>query len=164
MIFVTVGTHEQSFDRLIRCIDEMVGKDIIKEKVVMQVGYCKYIPKNCEYSKLYSYDEMNLFAQKSKIIVTHGGPGSIFLAQQYGKMPIVMPRQKKYNEHVDNHQVIFSKKMAQMNKIVLALEESDLSEKLIKELNKETENSIYENNNDEFVRKFKELINQWDFM
>ncbi|MBT8990350.1 glycosyltransferase, partial [Lactobacillus delbrueckii subsp. bulgaricus] len=36
MIFVTVGTHEQPFNRLIEKIDELVANGDIKEKVVIQ--------------------------------------------------------------------------------------------------------------------------------
>ena len=36
MIFVTVGTHEQPFDRLIEHIDSLVKNNIIVEEVIMQ--------------------------------------------------------------------------------------------------------------------------------
>ncbi|MDI6655433.1 MAG: beta-1,4-galactosyltransferase, partial [Candidatus Hydrothermarchaeota archaeon] len=44
MIFVTVGTHNQSFERLVKKADEIAGK--IGEKVVIQTGHTKYKPKN----------------------------------------------------------------------------------------------------------------------
>lgn len=42
MIFVTVGTHEQQFNRLIEEIDRLKGNGIIKDEVIMQTGYCTY--------------------------------------------------------------------------------------------------------------------------
>ncbi|WP_035175426.1 glycosyltransferase, partial [Lactobacillus delbrueckii] len=40
-------------------------------------------------------------------------------ALQYGKVPIVVPRQLKFNEHVNNHQVDFTKLIAErMNNII----------------------------------------------
>ena len=36
MIFVTVGTHEQQFNRLIEEIDRLKGNGIIKDEVIMQ--------------------------------------------------------------------------------------------------------------------------------
>ena len=57
MIFVTVGTHEQPFDRLLRYIDKMIENGIIKEEVVVQKGYTDYEPKNYKAKKLISYDE-----------------------------------------------------------------------------------------------------------
>ena len=47
MIFVTVGTHEQPFDRLLKCIDEMVEERKIKEEVIIQKGYSDYEPIHC---------------------------------------------------------------------------------------------------------------------
>ena len=39
MIFVTVGTHEQPFDRLIRKVDELKENGIIQEDVIIQTGF-----------------------------------------------------------------------------------------------------------------------------
>lgn len=39
MIFVTVGTHEQQFNRLIKKVDELKRDGIIKEDVFMQTGF-----------------------------------------------------------------------------------------------------------------------------
>ena len=39
MIFVTVGTHEQPFDRLIQKIDEWKRNGIVNEEVIIQTGY-----------------------------------------------------------------------------------------------------------------------------
>ena len=36
MIFVTVGTHEQQFNRLIKFIDELKRDKVIVEDVIMQ--------------------------------------------------------------------------------------------------------------------------------
>ena len=52
MIFVTVGTHEQSFNRLLKKIDELKKDGIIQEDVIMQTGFSTYEPKYCECSKL----------------------------------------------------------------------------------------------------------------
>ena len=112
MIFVTVGTHEQQFNRLVEEIDCLVERNKIDEKVFVQLGYCSYIPKHCDYKRIIGYREMNELAQKSSIIITHGGPGSIFLAHQYNKIPIVVPRRVEFQEHVDNHQVKFVEKIS----------------------------------------------------
>ena len=108
MIFVTVGTHEQQFNRLIEEIDRLKENGIIKDEVIMQTGYCTYEPKYCEWSELLPYDQMLENVDKADIVITHGGPSSFIMPLQIGKIPIVVPRQKKYDEHVNNHQVEFS--------------------------------------------------------
>ena len=59
MIFVTVGTHEQQFDRLVRCVDRLKAEGKITEEVMIQTGFSSYEPKACRWSKLCSYQEMN---------------------------------------------------------------------------------------------------------
>lgn len=39
MIFVTVGTHEQQFDRLVRCVDRLKAEGKITEEVMIQTGF-----------------------------------------------------------------------------------------------------------------------------
>ena len=58
MIFVTVGTHEQQFNRLIEYVDNLKRDGVIQEEVIMQTGFCTYEPKFCEWNKLISYKEM----------------------------------------------------------------------------------------------------------
>ena len=112
MIFVTVGTHEQAFNRLIQEIDLLKYNGKITEEVICQIGYSDYIPKYCKWEKMISYEEMINNVKEARIVITHGGPASFLLPLQYGKIPIVVPRQLKYNEHVNNHQLDF------LNKIV----------------------------------------------
>ena len=52
MIFVTVGTHEQPFDRLIRKVDALKKQGVIQEEVIMQTGFSTYEPECCQWSKL----------------------------------------------------------------------------------------------------------------
>ena len=44
MIFVTVGTHEQPFNRLVKAIDKLKKDGVITEDVIMQTGYSTYEP------------------------------------------------------------------------------------------------------------------------
>ena len=108
MIFVTVGTHEQPFNRLIQKIDELKKNGIIQEKVIMQTGFSTYEPKYCEWSKLLPYKDMVQNVADARIVITHGGPASFIMPLQVGKIPIVVPRQKKFEEHVNDHQVEFA--------------------------------------------------------
>lgn len=114
MLFVTVGTHESQFDRLIKHIDEIDWK----KEVMMQIGYCTYKPKNYRYEKFLSYKKMMEFVEEAKIIITHGGPSSIFLPLQIGKVPIVVPRRKEFGEHVNDHQVEFTEKIRKTESIL----------------------------------------------
>jgi UDP-N-acetylglucosamine transferase subunit ALG13 len=118
MIFVTVGTHEQSFDRLVRKIDDLIKARNITGDVFIQTGYSKYIPRFCPSKKFISYQKFIYYIRKADPVITHGGPGSIMPVLDSGKIPIVVPRQKKYNEHVDDHQIHFVKKLNSLERII----------------------------------------------
>lgn len=132
MIFVTVGTHEQPFNRLIEYIDRLKKQGIIDDDVIMQTGYSTYEPKFCEWSKLYPYQKMVELVEKADIVITHGGPSSFIMSLQVGKVPIVVPRQLQFNEHVNNHQVEFSKAVAGRQGNIIVVENiEDLKETIL---------------------------------
>ena len=97
MIFVTVGTHEQPFNRLIQKIDELKKDGIINEDVIIQTGFSTYEPKYCQWSKLIPYQQMVKNVANARIVITHGGPASFIMPLQIGKTPIVVPRQHQFN-------------------------------------------------------------------
>lgn len=76
MIFVTVGTHEQPFNRLVAAIDELKRKGIIQEEIVIQTGFSTYKPETCYWQKLFPYEDMVRYVSKARIVITHGGPSS----------------------------------------------------------------------------------------
>ena len=133
MIFVTVGTHEQPFDRLVEYIDRLKGKGTIAEDVIIQTGFSTYEPKYCQWQKLYPYPEMVKMVEQARIVITHGGPSSFIMPLQIGKIPVVVPRQKRYDEHVNDHQLLFAKALAERQGNLLVVEEiTDLEVILIR--------------------------------
>lgn len=160
MIFVTVGTHEQPFNRLIKKVDELVASGDIKEKVVVQTGFSTYKPKHCEAHKMMSFDEMQQALKDARIVITHGGPSSFIEALQFGKVPIVVPRQEKYHEHVNDHQVEFTKLIAKrMNNIIPVYDVNNLLN-TINNYNEITKikNSGESSNNKQFNEKLEKIV------
>lgn len=157
MIFVTVGTHEQQFDRLVKEVDKLKEDGIIKEDVFIQIGFSTYEPKYCQWSKLISYKEMNNKIKEARIIITHGGPASFITPLQIGKIPIVVPRQEKYGEHVNDHQLEFTKNVEERNRnIIPVYDMKDLKEKILNydEIVDEVKGE-YLSNTEMFVKKLK---------
>ena len=132
MIFVTVGTHEQPFDRLVQYLDEQKAAGIITEEVIIQTGYSNYEPVHCTWSKLLPYAEMVKNVEQARIVITHGGPSSFIMPLQVGKTPVVVPRQEKFGEHVNDHQLIFARQVEQRQKNIIVVEDvNDLSRILL---------------------------------
>lgn len=125
MIFVTVGTHEQPFNRLVKCVDDLKKDGTITEEVIIQTGYSTYEPRYCKWKKLFPYQEMLQLVEKARIVITHGGPSSFIMPLQIGKTPIVVPRRHDFNEHVNDHQVSFSKAVAERMGTIIVVDEMD---------------------------------------
>ena len=123
MIFVTVGTHEQPFNRLVQKIDELKKDGTIQDDVIIQTGFSTYEPKYCQWSKLIPYQQMIKNVADARIVITHGGPSSFIMPLQVGKTPIVVPRRREFNEHVNNHQVSFSRAVAQRIGTIIVVED-----------------------------------------
>lgn len=149
MIFVTVGTHEQAFDRLIEYIDRLKENEVIQENVVIQTGYSTYEPKYCKWQKLFPYQEMIKLVDEARIIITHGGPSSFIMPLQIGKTPIVVPRRLELNEHVNDHQVAFSKAVAERMGTIIVVDKLEELEKTIlnyDQIIKKMDNGLASNN------------------
>ena len=162
MIFVTVGTHEQGFERLIKKVDDLVRDGKIKEDVVIQIGFTQYKPKYCKWQKLFPYSEMKEMMQKARIVITHGGPASFIMALQEGKTPIVVPRMAKYNEHVNDHQVDFSLAVNERYKNLIVVEDVENLGSIISDYDNLVKNmsSGTLSNNAVFNKKFKKIVDE----
>lgn len=162
MIFVTVGTHEQQFDRLIQAVDQLKESGVIDEEVVMQTGYCTYEPKHCTWSRMLPYEEMIQNVADARIVITHGGPSSFLMPLQIGKIPIVVSRQKKYREHVNDHQVEFAKNVAERMGTIIHITEIGELRHAIEQYDQIVAgmNQTMESNNACFCSAFKSLIDE----
>lgn len=103
MILVTVGTHSQSFERLVRSMDELA--DALEERVVIQYGSSQYRPRFSEGFDFASSQEMERLTGQARVVVCHAAAGSILMALQYSRPIIAVPRLKRYGEHMDDHQL-----------------------------------------------------------
>lgn len=125
MIFVTVGTHEQPFNRLVEYVDRAKREGMIEEDVIIQTGYSTYEPGSCKWKNIYPYEEMVRLVKEARIVISHGGPSSFVMALQEGKIPIVVPRRHDFNEHVNDHQAAFSHAVSERMGSIIVVDEVD---------------------------------------
>lgn len=160
MIFVTVGTHEQAFDRLIENIDKLVENKVITEEVIVQIGYSNYQPKNCVWHRFIPGTEMQRNIENARIVITHGGPASYIMALLIGKIPVVVPRLKRFDEHVNDHQLEFSTAVSKRQKNIIVVEDIEKLGETIINYDSITAKMPKEmkSNNEKFNEKFEEII------
>jgi UDP-N-acetylglucosamine transferase subunit ALG13 len=160
MIFVTVGTHEQPFNRLIEYMDLWAKNH--DEKVIIQTGYSTYEPKYCECHKLLPYSEMEKNVAEARIVITHGGPSSFIMPLQIGKTPIVVPRRHKFGEHVNDHQVTFCETVAERMGMIIVIEDVEMLGQAIVHYDARVGGIDKElkSNNDRFCKMFEKIVNE----
>ena len=105
MIFVTLGTQDKPFDRLLKAIDREITKGNIKDEVIVQAGFTKYKSKNMKILNLIDRDKFEKLITDCDLLITHGGVGSIMTGLYHNKTIISVPRLSKYGEHVNDHQI-----------------------------------------------------------
>lgn len=161
MIFVTVGTHEQPFNRLIQAVDDLKRDGIITEEVIMQTGFSTYEPKYCKWDKLIPYKQMVKNVEEAHIVITHGGPASFIMPLQIGKTPIVVPRQHKFEEHINDHQVEFAKNVAERMGTIIPVEDITQLGKIITNYDQIVAGmgKGMSSNNTKFCEDFEKIVN-----
>lgn len=111
MIFVTVGTHEQAFDRLFRELDRLASVGSISDRLFCQLGYSAPIESG-ECVDFLTPRQMTEALQAATVVISHGGPGTILPVLAAKKPLVLVPRLAEHSEHVDNHQVRFCGRIA----------------------------------------------------
>ena len=162
MIFVTVGTHEQPFDRLVKCIDDLKAQGVITEDVFIQTGYTDYEPQHCQWSKLLPYSDMEKYVKQARIVITHGGPSSFIMPLQVGKTPIVVPRQAQFGEHVNDHQLAFALEVEKRQKNILVVQDIDRLADMITDYDSHISrlSGGLQSNNELFIQRFRALVEE----
>jgi UDP-N-acetylglucosamine transferase subunit ALG13 len=152
MIFVTVGTSSGDFSRLVKKMDEIAGE--INEEVIIQYGYTKYIPRNARHFAFASRDEILKFIQESSVVVTHGA-STIIDILKFGRIAIAVPRLRKYDEDINDHQLELCKALERQGKIKVVYNVDNLGDMLF---NRDTQQLVVKSDHRlaEALRKYIE--------
>jgi UDP-N-acetylglucosamine transferase subunit ALG13 len=114
MIFVTVGTNEAPFDRLLRAVESLEQDD-----VVVQCGSSSFRPRNATCVDFLAFEKLVEYVRSASLVVTHGGVGSIAVTLANGRRPAVVPRLHRYGEAVDDHQVALGRRLERSGAVTL---------------------------------------------
>lgn len=112
MIVYTLGTIFFPFDRAISWLGELLEKEIIIEPVLLQYGATSATklshPLLTSVPSL-SRDDMHEAISQASLVISHAGQGSTRLLTNMGACFVLLPRLKRYGEHVDDHQLLFAR-------------------------------------------------------
>ena len=125
-IFLTLGTHPQQFNRLLRKMDSVIGNGKLKACVYAQTGNSTYAPKHYPFKKFIAPREFEREFEKADVVVSHGGAGAIINAMRLKKPLIIVPRLKKFSEHTDDHQLDLAEALDKRGKAIAVFSLEDL--------------------------------------
>ena len=168
MIFVSLGTQDKPFNRIIDYILKL--KEEIKElediEIVFQIGQTKLSEeeknkieklnektnekkvsekiknkeeKNITVFNMLKPEEMKKYIINSSIVITHAGVGTIMECIEHNKDIIVLPRKEENGEHVNNHQEEIAFEM-EKNGLLYKVDTYEKMEEIVIELIKNSNN------------------------
>ena len=131
MIFVTVGTHTQPFDRLVQGMDELALE--MGEEVMIQYGSSTYVPNHARGFQWISGARFEQLMDESRVVVSHAGSGTIIASLLKNKPLVLVPRQQKFHEHIDDHQKQLSRIFAERSRaaVVYDVSKESLQEAIV---------------------------------
>jgi beta-1,4-N-acetylglucosaminyltransferase len=97
-VFVTVGTRDEPFTRLIKGVEDLVKKGVIKEKVIIQAGHTKYRSDCVEVFDFCNPEKIDELILNAKYVITQESAGIGTQCLNNRTKFVVMPRDYHYGE------------------------------------------------------------------
>jgi UDP-N-acetylglucosamine transferase subunit ALG13 len=101
-LVVTLGSGVHGFRRLLDRLIRILPSDV---EVLWQTGSTKVEGLQVDARPLVGAAELDRAIAEADAVIGHAGCGYALSALNAGKMPIIVPREKKHGELVDDHQV-----------------------------------------------------------
>ncbi|XVX19513.1 glycosyltransferase [Actinomycetota bacterium] len=124
-VVVTLGTLGFGFRRaveaLVPAIAEVAAPDA---DVLWQTGATDVSGLGITAHDRVPSHDLQSAIEEADLVVAHAGVGSSLVALDAGHCPVVIPRLKAHNEHVDDHQTMLSSELSRRGLAVAATPES----------------------------------------
>lgn len=128
-----MGSHTQGFSRLVEEMDRIAPQ--LNEQVTTQIGFTRFTPRNTQYFKFVDEETMDKLMDEASLIVTHGGAASVMKAVFRGKPTVVVPRLRRFREHIDNHQLELAEALSERGSVITVENIADLKQAIEKARN-----------------------------
>lgn len=152
MIFVTLGTQDKPFKRLI----DYLENSHIDDEIIVQAGFTDYKSDKLKIYKYIDKDDFDKYIKEADYVICHGGVGTIINCLENNKKVLVVPRLSKYGEHQNDHQLQIASVYADKG-YILVMNDNDDIDKKYEEL-KDFKPKKFVSNNKIFVSNLKKYI------
>jgi len=97
-VFVTLGTRDEPFTRLLQGVEDLVKKGVIKEKVIVQAGNTKYRSDRMEMFDFCMPEKIDELILNASYVISQESAGIGTQCLKHRTKFIVMPRDYHYGE------------------------------------------------------------------
>ena len=97
-IFVTVGTRSESFARLLEAVEDLVKREKIKSRVIVQAGHTQYKSDYLEIFDFCTPDEIDQYIKNAEFVITQESAGIGTKCLKLKTPFLVMPRDYQFRE------------------------------------------------------------------
>jgi len=126
-VVVTLGASSYDFGRLIENLRRALPSDA---EVLWQTGHSDVSRFDIDATDFLPSAELADAMRAADLVVAHAGVGSALAALQTGHTPLLVPRRKRYGEHVDDHQTQIAGHLMQRG-IAVTCDANDLSPEIV---------------------------------
>jgi UDP-N-acetylglucosamine transferase subunit ALG13 len=162
MIFVTTGTSKLPFDRFVNEIERMAVQGVFgDDRVLVQYRGESFFPQRCELVETLSFGEMLSAVQQARLVIGHGGAGTLLLCRDHPALPILFARRASLGENHDDHQVPFCEYVAKQGLAHYANEITELESLVLNTLASPARESAHEET-ERLVAALHSVTNEWD--
>jgi UDP-N-acetylglucosamine transferase subunit ALG13 len=131
-LVVAVGTHEQPFQRLLDAVRNLPSDLEIEARVQYGVGEWNPIPDIIAVPYVPAHSMADWY-QWADVTLTQASPGFVFSALAGRAWPLILGRSVRYNEHVDDHQLVFEAAAADLGLATALGSETEIPAALLQE-------------------------------
>lgn len=125
LLFVALGTHPRPFSRLLAwtaswAVDHPRWRIEVQQGVTPAPGFAHAVP-------VLGGDDLRRLLRIAAVVVTDGEQATISSAREAGHVPVVVPRDSRLGEHVDDRQILVARRLGVAGLVWLAESEAGLA-------------------------------------
>lgn len=119
---VSLGSELWPFSRAIERVCDLLPD----AEITWQVGVTEYVRAGRRLPQWLPAEELRAAIRQSDIVVMHAGVGSVLVALDEGKIPVILPRRQHHKEMVDDHQTEIAAHLADRG-LAISVDPDDLA-------------------------------------
>ena len=102
-VVVSLGTEAFGFRRAVERLIDVLPRDA---DVLWQTGHTEVDGLGIDGRESVPGGELRSAMASADVVITHAGTGSAITSFEVGKKPLILPRESRFGEHVDDHQTL----------------------------------------------------------